>query len=67
MNLDKQTVCKKIGIIFNNDGKAGAFNRMVPSVGGIALRQLGAIKNAVQTLLLTLENCKGLALPQLYG
>ena len=59
-------ICKKIRIIFNNDGKA-AFDRMVPSVGGIALRRLKASKNAVQTLLLTLENCKGLALPQLYG
>ena len=28
---------------------------MVPSVGGIALRRLGASKIAVQTLLLTLE------------
>ena len=47
-------ICKKIRIIFNNDGKA-AFIHMVPSVGGIALRQLGARKNAVQTSLLTLE------------
>ena len=42
-------ICMKIGLIFNIDGKA-TFDCMVPSVGGIALRQ-----NAVQTLLLTLE------------
>jgi hypothetical protein len=31
---------------------------MVPSVGGIALRRLGASKNAVEALLRTLENMK---------
>ena len=39
---------KKVGIIFNNDGKA-AFDCMVPSVGGgggIALRRLGASTHA---------------------
>ena len=45
---------KKVGIIFNNDGKA-AFDRTIPSVGGIALRRLGASTHAVQTLLITLE------------
>ena len=41
-------------VIFNNDCKA-AFDRMIPSVGGIALRQLGTRKNAVSTLLQTLQ------------
>lgn len=47
-------ICKLVVVIFNNDGEA-AFDQMVPSVGGIALRRLGAVCNAVQTLLTTFE------------
>ena len=47
----------KVAIIFNNDGKA-AFDRMVPSVGAIALCRLGASKNSVQALLQILEKMK---------
>ena len=41
-------------VIFNNDCKA-TFDRMIPSVGGIVLRRLGARKNAVSTLLQALQ------------
>ena len=41
-------------IIFNNDCKA-AFDQMIPSVGGISLRRLGARKNMVSTLLQTFQ------------
>ena len=35
-----------------------AFDRMIPSVGGIALRRLGASTNVVSTLLQTLQRMK---------
>ncbi len=36
---DGLIILKREGIIFNNDAKV-AFDRMVPSIGGIALQQL---------------------------
>jgi hypothetical protein len=44
-------------MVFNNDARA-AFDRMIPSVGGIALRRLGACVNAVEALLRTLEKMR---------
>lgn len=54
LTYDGMRICKLVVVIFNNDGEA-AFDQMVPSVGGIALRRLGAACNAVQTLLTTFE------------
>ena len=54
LTYDGIRICKQVAVIFNNDGKA-AFDRIVPSVGGIALRQIGASHNAITTLLQTLE------------
>ena len=50
-------ICKKEAIIFNNDGKA-AFDRMIPSVGAIALCRLGSSENAVSALLQVLQQMK---------
>ena len=50
-------ICKKEAIIFNNDGKA-AFDRMIPSVGAIALRRLGSSENAVSAFLQVLQQMK---------
>jgi hypothetical protein len=41
----------------NNEARA-AFDQMIPSVGGIALRRLGASRNALEALLRTLERMK---------
>ena len=57
LSYDGLIILKREGIVFNNDAKA-AFDRMVPSIGGMALRRLGASKNAVEALLRTLENMK---------
>ena len=54
---DGLAILRKSAIIFNNDCKA-AFDRMIPSVGGIALRRLGASTNAVSTLLNTLQQMR---------
>ena len=42
LSYDGLALLRQSAIIFNNDCKA-AFDRMIPSVGGIALRRLGAI------------------------
>jgi hypothetical protein len=52
--------------MFNNDAKA-AFDRMIPSVGGIAIRWLGARATAVDCLLqalrrMTYQICTSLSL-----
>jgi Reverse transcriptase (RNA-dependent DNA polymerase) len=57
LSYDGLKIMRHTAIIFNNDAKA-AFDRMVPSVGGIALRRLGAHKLAVDTLLKTLLQMK---------
>ena len=57
ISYDGLSLCKKSAIIFNNDCKA-AFDRMIPSVGGIALRRLGASSSSVSTLLQTLQQMK---------
>ncbi len=54
LTYDGLKILKKSAIVFNNDAKA-AFDRMISSVGGIALRRLGESKNAVQALLTILE------------
>jgi hypothetical protein len=46
-----------VAVVFNNDAKA-AFDRMIPSIGGIPQRRLGASKIAVDTLLQTLERMR---------
>jgi len=57
LTYDRIQICRKTAIIFLNDGKA-AFDQMIPSVGAIALRRLGASKNGVTALLQTLEQMK---------
>ena len=57
LSYDGLALLQQSAIIFNNDCKA-AFDRMIPSVGGIALRCLGASINAVSTLLQTLQQMK---------
>ena len=57
LSYDGLKIVKQHAIIFNNDAKA-AFDRMIPSIGGIALRRLGASQNAVATLLWTLERMR---------
>ena len=57
LSYDGLSLCRKSAIIFNNDCKA-AFDRMIPSVGGIALRRLGASSSSVSTLLQTLQQMK---------
>ena len=57
LSYDGLTLLWQSAINFNNDCKA-AFDRMIPSVGGITLRRLGASKNAVSTLLQTLQQMK---------
>ena len=54
ISYDGLALLRHSAVIFNNDCKA-AFDRMIPSVGGIALRRLGARKNAVSTVLQTLQ------------
>ena len=54
LSYDGLALLRQSAVIFNNDCKA-AFDRMIPSVGGIALRRLGAKKNMVSTLLQTLQ------------
>ena len=54
VSYDGLALLRHSAIIFNNDCKA-TFDRMIPSVGGIALRRLGASTNAVFTLLQTLQ------------
>ena len=49
LSYDGLKMLKRAAVIFRNDAKA-AFDRMVPSVGGMALRRLGASKNAVTYL-----------------
>ncbi len=50
LSYDGIRILRQNAVIFNNNAKA-AFDQMVPSVGGITLRQLGASKNAVKALL----------------
>lgn len=57
LTYDGIRICKKVAIIFNHDGKA-AFDRMIPSVGPVALRRLGASENSVKALLSSLEHMK---------
>jgi len=57
LTYDGINICKKVAIIFNNDGKA-AFDRMIPSVGAIALCRLGSSENAVSALLQVLQQMK---------
>ena len=57
LSYDGLSLLRHSAIIFNNDCKA-AFDRMVPSIGGIALRRLGASSAAVSTLLQTLQQMK---------
>ena len=57
LSYDGLSLLRHSTIIFNNDCKA-AFDRMVPSIGGIALRRLGASSAAVSTLLQTLQQMK---------
>ena len=57
LSYDGLSLLRHSAIIFNNDCKA-AFDRMIPSVGGIALRRLGASYSAVSTLLQTLQKMK---------
>lgn len=57
ISYDGLSLCRKSAIIFNNDCKA-AFDQMIPSVGGIALRRLGASSSSVSTLLQTLQQMK---------
>lgn len=57
LTYDGIRICKKVAIIFNNDGKA-AFDRMIPSVSPVALRRLGASENSVKALLSSLEHMK---------
>ena len=57
LSYDGLALLRQSAIIFNNDCKA-AFDRMIPSVGGIALRRLGASTNVVSTLLQTLQRMK---------
>ena len=57
LSYDGLSLCRKSAIIFNNDCKA-AFDRMIPSVGGIALHCLGASPSSVSTLLQTLQQMK---------
>ena len=49
LSYDGLALLRQSAIIFNNACKA-AVDRMIPSVGGIALRCLGASTNAVSTL-----------------
>ena len=51
---DGLALLRHSAVLFNNDFKA-AFDRMISSVGNIALKRLGAKKNAVSTLLQTLQ------------
>ena len=57
LSYDGLALLQQSAIIFNNDCKS-AFDRMIPSVGGIALRRLGASTNVVSTLLQTLQQMK---------
>ena len=57
LSYDGLSLLRHSAIIFNNDCKA-AFDRMVLSIGGIALRRLGANSAAVSTLLQTLQQMK---------
>ena len=50
LSYDGLSLLRHSAIIFNNDCKT-AFDCMVPSIGGIALRCLGASSAAVSTLL----------------
>ena len=57
LSYDGLSLCRKSVLVFNNVCKA-AFDQMIPSVGGIALRRLGASSSAVSTLLQTLQQMK---------
>ena len=57
LSYDGLALLRQSAIIFNNNCKA-AFDRMIPSVGGIARRHLDASTNAVSTLLQTLQQMK---------
>jgi hypothetical protein len=57
LSYDGLSLLRHSAIVFNNDCKA-AFDCMVPSIGGIALRRLGASSAAVSTLLQTLQQMK---------
>ncbi len=51
ISYDGLRIFKKAAINFNNEDAKAAFDQMVPSVGGIALRRLGASKHAAEALL----------------
>ncbi len=57
LSYDSIRILKMTALAFNNDARA-AFDRMVPAVGAIALRRLGASQNAVETLLRILEKMR---------
>ena len=57
LSYDGLAILQKSAIFFNNDCKA-AFDQMIASLGGIALRCLGASTNAVSTLLNTLQQMR---------
>ena len=57
LSYDGLSLLRHSAIIFNNACKA-VFDCMVPSIGGIALRRLGANSAAVSTLLQTLQQMK---------
>jgi hypothetical protein len=57
LSYDGLSLLRHSAIIFNYDCKA-AFDCMVPSIGGIALRCLGASSAAVSALLQTLQQMK---------
>ena len=57
LSYDGLSLLRHSAIVFNNDCKA-AFDRMAPSIGGIALCHLGASSAAVSTLLQTLQQMK---------
>ena len=57
LSYDGLSLLRHSAIIFNNDCKV-AFDCMVPAIGGIALRCLGASSAAVSTLLQTLQQMK---------
>jgi hypothetical protein len=54
---DGLALLQQSAIFYNNDCKA-AFDRIISSVGRIALKRLGASTNAVSTLLQTLQQMK---------
>ena len=54
---DGLKILKQSAVIFNNDARS-AFDRIIPLVGGIVLRRLGASNNAVKALLEILQKMR---------